>query len=278
MIIFKEQKELKKHLTKLNNSLIGFVPTMGALHQGHISLIKMSNKSCSITICSIYVNPTQFNNPNDFLNYPKTIEDDIKILQENNCDILYCPENTDLYKANEKPGEYNFNGIELYLEGKYRPGHFNGVATIVEKLLNVIKPQKIFFGEKDLQQLMIIKTLVKQKNILTEVIGCPTIREENGLAKSSRNQHLSKIDREHCGVIYKQLTDFKHLFYKMDLGELKKQIITNITSRNKIKIEYLELVNLDTFEPDETPSKKVKYAVCIAVSVSGVRLIDNIIL
>ena len=278
MIIFKEQKELKKHLTKLNNSLIGFVPTMGALHQGHISLIKESNKTCNITICSIYVNPTQFNNTDDFLNYPKTIKDDIKILQENNCDILYCPENTDLYKANEKPNEYRFNGIELYLEGKYRPGHFNGVATIVEKLLNVIKPQKIFFGEKDLQQLMIIKTLVKQKNILTEVIGCPTIREENGLAKSSRNQHLSKIDREHCGVIYKQLTDFKHLFYKMDLGELKKQIITNITSRNKIKIEYLELVNLDTFEPDETPSKKVKYAVCIAVSVSGVRLIDNIIL
>ena len=278
MIIFKEQEELKKHLAKLNNSLIGFVPTMGALHQGHISLIKKSNNTCNTTICSIYVNPTQFNNTDDFLNYPKTIKDDIKILQDNNCDILYCPENTDLYKANEKPGEYNFNGIELYLEGKYRPGHFDGVATIVEKLLNIINPQKIFFGEKDLQQLMIIKTLVKQKNILTEVVGCPTIREENGLAKSSRNQHLSKIDREHCGVIYKQLINFKHLFNEMDLSELKKQIIINITSRNKIKIEYLELVNLDTFEPDETPSKKVKYAVCIAVSISGVRLIDNIIL
>ena len=278
MIIFKEQKELKKHLTKLNNSLIGFVPTMGALHQGHISLIKESNKTCNITICSIYVNPTQFNNTDDLLNYPKTIKDDIKILQESGCDILYCPENTDLYVANEKANKYRFNGVELYLEGEHRPGHFDGVATIVEKLLNIINPQKIFFGEKDLQQLMIIKTLVKQKNILTEVIGCPTIREENGLAKSSRNQHLSKIDREHCGVIYKQLTDFKHLFYKMDLGELKKQIITNITIRKKIKIEYLELVNLDTFEPDETPRKKVKYAVCIAVSISGVRLIDNIIL
>ena len=278
MIIFKEQQELKKYLTKLSNSLIGFVPTMGALHEGHISLIKKSNKSCNITICSIYVNPTQFNNPDDFLNYPKTIKDDIKILQENNCDILYCPENDDLYKVNKNPGEYRFNGIEIYLEGEHRPGHFDGVATIVEKLLKIINPQKIFFGEKDLQQLMIIKTLVKQKNILTEVVGCPTIREENGLAKSSRNQHLSKIDREHCSVIYKQLLDFKYLFKKMDLGELKKQIITNITSRNKIKIEYLELVNLDTFEPDETPSKKVKYAVCIAVSISGVRLIDNIIL
>ena len=278
MIIFKEQKELKKHLTKLNNSLIGFVPTMGALHEGHISLIKKSNNTCNITICSIYVNPTQFNNTDDFLNYPKTINNDIKILKESSCDILYCPENTDLYKANEKANKYRFNSVELYLEGEHRPGHFDGVATIVEKLLNIINPQKIFFGEKDLQQLMIIKTLVKQKNILTEVVGCPTIREENGLAKSSRNQHLSKIDREHCGVIYKQLINFKHHFNEMDLSELKKQIITNITCRNKIKIEYLELVNLDTFEPDETPSKKVKYAVCIAVSISGVRLIDNIIL
>ena len=164
MIIFKEQKELKKYLTKLNNSLIGFVPTMGALHQGHISLIKESNKSCNVTICSIYVNPTQFNNADDLLKYPKTIKDDIKILQENKCDILYCPEDNDLYKVNEKRIEYRFNGIELYLEGKYRPGHFNGVATIVEKLLNIINPQKIFLGEKDLQQLMIIKNLVTQKN------------------------------------------------------------------------------------------------------------------
>ena len=278
MIIFKEQKELKKHLTKLNNSLIGFVPTMGALHQGHISLIKESNKTCNITICSIYVNPTQFNNTDDFLNYPKTIEDDIKILQESGCDILYCPENTDLYVANEKANKYRFNGVELYLEGEHRPGHFDGVATIVEKLLNIINPQKIFFGEKDLQQLMIIKTLVKQKNILTEVVGCPTIREENGLAKSSRNQHLSKIDREYCGIIYKQLLNFKNLFKKIDLSELKNQIITNITNDNKIKIEYLELVNIDTFEPDEITRKNVNYAVCIAVSVSGIRLIDNIIL
>ena len=278
MIIFKKQKELKKHLTKLNNSLIGFVPTMGALHQGHISLIKSSNKSCNVTICSIYVNPTQFNNPNDFLNYPKTIKDDIKILQENNCDILYCPEDSDLDKANEKPKEYKFKGIELYLEGKYRPGHFNAVATIVEILLNIINPQKIFLGEKDLQQLIIIKNLVMQKNILTEVIGCPTIREENGLAKSSRNQHLSKIDREHCGVIYKQLIDFKNQYKKMNLNELKNQIITSITNGNKIKIEYLELVNLETFESVEAYHKNIKYAACIAVTISGVRLIDNIIL
>ena len=278
MIIFKKHKELKKYLAKLNNSLIGFVPTMGALHQGHISLIKKSNKSCNITICSIYVNPTQFNNTDDFLNYPKTIKDDIKILQDNNCDILYCPENTDLYKANEKPKKYNFNGIELCLEGEHRPGHFDGVATIVEKLLNIINPQKIFFGEKDLQQLMIIKTLVKQKKKLTEVIGCPTVREENGLAKSSRNQHLSKIDREYCGIIYKQLLNFEKLLKKMDLSDLKNQIITNITNSKKIRIEYLELINLDTFQSVTTHHHNIKYAVCIAVSVSGIRLIDNIIL
>jgi len=278
MIILKEQKELKIYLAKLNSNSIGFVPTMGALHQGHMSLIKKSNKSCDVTICSIYVNPTQFNNADDLLKYPKTIKDDIKILQENKCDILYCPEDDDLYKVNEKRIEYRFNGIELYLEGKYRPGHFNGVATIVEKLLNIINPQKIFLGEKDLQQLMIIKNLVMQKNLLTEVIGCPTIREENGLAKSSRNQHLSKIDREHCGVIYKQLLAFKHLFKKKDLSELKNQIIINITNGNKINIEYFELINMDTFESVEAYHKNIKYAVCIAVTISGVRLIDNIIL
>jgi pantoate--beta-alanine ligase len=278
MIIFKEQKELKKYLSKLNNRIIGFVPTMGALHQGHISLIKESNKSCNVTICSIYVNPTQFNNADDLLKYPKTIKDDIKILQENKCDILYCPEDDDLYKLNERCGEYRFNGIELYLEGQYRPGHFNGVATIVEKLLNIINPQKIFLGEKDLQQLMIIKNLVTQKNLLTEVIGCPTIREKNGLAKSSRNQHLSKIDREHCGVIYKQLLAFKQLFKKMVLSELKKQIIINITDGNRINIEYFELINIDTFESVEAYHKNIKYAACIAVTISGVRLIDNIIL
>jgi pantoate--beta-alanine ligase len=168
--------------------------------------------------------------------------------------------------------------LSFHLEGKYRPGHFNGVATIVEKLLNIINPQKIFLGEKDLQQLMIIKNLVMQKNILTEVIGCPTIREENGLAKSSRNQHLSKIDREHCGVIYKQLIEFKNQYKKMNLNELKNQIITSITNGNKIKIEYLELVNLDTFESVKAYHKNIKYAVCIAVTISNVRLIDNIIL
>ena len=278
MIILKEQKELKKYLAKLNSNSIGFVPTMGALHQGHISLIKKSNKSCNITICSIYVNPTQFNNTDDLLKYPRTMKDDIKILQKNRCDILYCPEDNDLYKVNEKRIEYRFNGIELYLEGKYRPGHFNGVATIVEKLLNIINPQKIFLGEKDLQQLMIIKNLVKQKHLLTEVIGCPTIREQNGLAKSSRNQHLSKIDRQYCGIIYKQLLAFKHLFRKMDLSELKNQIIINITNGNKINIEYFELINMDTFESVEAYHKNIKYAVCIAVTISGVRLIDNIIL
>ena len=278
MIIFKEQKELIKYLAKLNNRTIGFVPTMGALHQGHMSLIKKSNKLCNITICSIYVNPTQFNNTNDLLNYPRTIKDDIKILQENKCDILYCPEDDDLYKANEKSGEFRFNGIELYLEGKYRPGHFNGVATIVEKLLNIINPQKIFLGEKDLQQLMIIKNLVTQKNLLTEVIGCPTIREQNGLAKSSRNQHLSQTDREYSGIIYKQLLNFKNLYKKMDLNELKNQIIINITNGNKIKIEYFELVNLDTFQIEKTFQNNKNYAVCIAITISGIRLIDNIIL
>jgi len=252
MIIFNNQKELKEHLSKVKNSLIGFVPTMGALHQGHISLISKSKALCDITVCSIYVNPKQFNKSDDFLNYPKKIKDDIKLLEKNNCNILYSPEDIDL--------------------------HFNGMATIVEKLLNIVKPQMVFFGEKDLQQLMIIKELVKQNNISTKVIGCPIIREKNGLAKSSRNQHLSKTDRESCGIIYKQLLLFNNLFKKTDLEVLKKQIITNITSNKKIEIEYLEFVNLDTFQIENDIKNNMNYACCIAVSISGVRLIDNIIL
>ena len=278
MIILNKQKELKEHLSKLKISLIGFVPTMGALHQGHISLISKSKALCDITVCSIYVNPTQFNKSDDFLNYPKKIKDDIQLLEKNNCDILYSPDDVDLYKRDETAKNYNFNGIELSLEGKYRPGHFNGMATIVEKLLNIVKPQMVFFGEKDLQQLIIIKELVKQNNISTKVIGCPIIREKNGLAKSSRNQHLSKTDREYCGVIYKQLLLFNNLFKKTDLEVLKKQIITNITSNKKIEIEYLELVNLDTFQIENDIKNNMNYACCIAVSISGVRLIDNIIL
>jgi len=193
MIIFKEKKKLADYIaSKINSHTIGLTATMGALHEGHISLIKESKKKCDISICSIFINPKQFNNLNDFIKYPKTTESDLKLLEESKCDIVYMPKSEDLYEKNEKTIKYEFNNLEKYLEGKYRPNHFNGVAMIIEKLFKLIRPTHAFFGEKDLQQLLIIKQLVKKNRMDIRIIGCPTIRDNKGLAMSSRNTLLSR--------------------------------------------------------------------------------------
>ena len=202
MHIFKEKNQLIKFLSNNNKYVnIGFIPTMGSIHEGHLSLIKESQKKCDLTVCSIYVNPTQFNDKKDYENYPKDIDSDLKKLNKIKCDVVYTPKSNDFYNKNEVAENYNFNSLENNLEGKCRPGHFHGVATIVEKLLKIVKPKYAFFGEKDLQQLSIIKQLVKDKNINTVIIGCETIREKNGLAKSSRNKLLSKSNMEKSAAI-----------------------------------------------------------------------------
>ena len=193
MKIFNNQKELKTFLANIETSLsTGFVPTMGALHGGHLKLISESKKECDITICSIFINPTQFNSNTDLENYPKTIGDDLEQLEKTHCDIVYIPKTNDLYAKNEKAKEFDFGTLSNTMEGKFRKGHFNGMATVVEKFFNIIKPTKAFFGNKDLQQLQIVKALVKQMDSDITIIGVPTIREKSGLAKSSRNIRLSK--------------------------------------------------------------------------------------
>lgn len=278
MNIFKEKNQLIKFLSnQKQNIIIGFVPTMGSLHQGHLSLIKESQKKCDLTVCSIYVNPTQFNDKTDFKNYPKDLNKDLKLLDNVKCDVVYTPKNNDLYNKNEVAKKYDFKSLGNDLEGKYRPGHFNGVATIVEKLLNIIKPQYAFFGQKDLQQLSIIKQLVNDKNINTEIIGCKTIREKNGLAKSSRNKLLSKSDFEISTSIYKQLLFCKRNFEKIPLKEIRSHVLSNLKS-DGFKIDYFEFIDLKTFTIQKEKIKGIKYAACVAVIISGVRLIDNIIL
>ena len=278
MNIFKEKNQLIKFLSnQKQNIIIGFVPTMGSLHQGHLSLIKESQKKCDLTVCSIYVNPTQFNDKTDFKNYPKDLNKDLKLLDNVKCDVVYTPKNNDLYNKNEVAKKYDFKSLGNDLEGKYRPGHFNGVATIVEKLLNIIKPQYAFFGQKDLQQLSIIKQLVNDKNINTEIIGCKTIREKNGLAKSSRNKLLSKSDFELSASIYKQLLFCKRNFEKIPLKEIRSHVLSNLKS-DGFKIDYFEFIDLKTFAIQKEKIKGIKYAACVAVIISGVRLIDNIIL
>ena len=278
MHIFKEKNQLIKFLSNNNKYVnIGFIPTMGSIHQGHLSLIKESQKKCDLTICSIYINPTQFNDKKDYENYPKDINSDLKKLNNIKCDVVYTPKSNDFYDKKEVAENYNFNSLDNNLEGKHRPGHFNGVATIVEKLLKIVKPKYAFFGEKDLQQLSIIKQLVKDKNINTVIIGCETIREKNGLAKSSRNKLLSKSNMEKSAAIYQQLLFCKKNFNAIPLHDLKNQVLKKLKKLG-FKIDYFEFIDLKTFSIQIEKRSGIKYAACIAVIISEVRLIDNIIL
>ncbi len=278
MQIFKTKKTLSKKLNEIrNNKKIGFVPTMGSLHEGHISLIKESLKTCDITICSIFINPTQFNNTNDFQNYPKSLNEDLIKLKKNNCDIAYTPDVDDLYAENETSKEYNFGNITKVMEGKYRPGHFNGVATVVEKFFHIIKPKKAFFGEKDLQQLQIIKKLVNQKKINIDIIGMPTIRQKNGLAKSSRNKLLSAEEKKEAAAIYQSLLYSKNNI-NIGIPALKKYITKEINSKKNIKIEYVEFVELKNMNKIKKFNNKITCAICVAAYINKIRLIDNIIL
>lgn len=278
MLEFFDKKSLTKHLTNIRkNKSIGFVPTMGALHEGHIALIKNSKQESDITVCSIFINPTQFNNNNDFINYPKNTDKDLSLLKKNNCDIVYIPKVEDLYTKSEDSKTYNFNGLETVMEGKHRPGHFNGVATIVEKLFNIIKPEKAFFGEKDLQQLQIVKELVKKMKANTIIKSIPTVRELSGLAKSSRNELLTQAQKEEASVIYKTLLYCKQN-KQIPIKELKKHAIDKIIGNKSVKLEYIEFVNLETMQPIKSWKGVNKNAICIAAYINKVRLIDNIIL
>ena len=277
MQIFQHKKNLKTCLYKLydEKKTIGFVPTMGAIHKGHLKLILESKKKCDITICSIFINPTQFNNKKDFANYPKTLSQDIKLLAKSLCDILYCPDVDDLYDR-IITNTYNFNSLTQYMEGVFRPGHFNGMATVVEKLLKIIKPDLAFFGQKDLQQLQIVKTLVAQMNCKTKIVGVNTYREKNGLAKSSRNKLLTTEQKRLASNIFKSLVyckENKHL----SIENLKNYVQSNL-EKYKIELEYVEFVEIQSMTPVDSLSKGKKIAICIAAYLDDVRLIDNIIL
>jgi pantoate--beta-alanine ligase len=278
MQIFKTKRLLSKELDKIRgHKKIGVIPTMGCLHKGHISLIKESLKICDVTICTIFINPTQFNNITDFQNYPTSLKEDLIKLEEINCDIIYAPDTNDLYDQNETVKEYMFGDITKIMEGKYRPGHFNGVATIVEKLFHIINPQKAFFGEKDLQQLQIVKKLVNQKKLNIDVIGLPTIREKNGLAKSSRNQLLSEKEKKEATLIYRSLLYCKENMH-LGIHKLKKNVTKQINSNKHINLEYIEFVETKDMKRIEKFDDNKSNAICIAAYVNEIRLIDNIIL
>jgi pantoate--beta-alanine ligase len=275
---FTTKTELIAYLSKITKEkTIGFVPTMGVLHQGHLSLIEESNKKCDITVCSIFVNPAQFNNANDLVNYPNTINADLEKLERLACDAVYIPAIEDLYEKGETAKEFDFGSLTTSMEGEFRPGHFNGMTTIVEKLFNIIQPTIAFFGQKDLQQLQIVKALVRQMKSTIKIEGVPTIREENGLAKSSRNKLLSERAKKETSLIYSCLNYCKNN-NKKEITELKYYIQNQFDQHKNLKLEYAEIVALNTMQPIEKWGEENESAICIAAYHSGVRLIDNIIL
>ncbi len=278
MIIIDNKKTLQEEISKLKLSgkTIGFVPTMGALHNGHLSLIEASNKACDITISSIFVNPTQFNDKEDYNNYPQTFNTDKELLKNANCDIIFAPTQAEMYPQKDLR-EFDFGNLGEVMEGAHRPGHFNGVAQIVSKLFDAVPAHKAFFGQKDYQQYVIIKDLVKQFNYNIEIISCPIIREENGLAMSSRNQRLSESEKEIASNIFKILSWTKENYLDYSVCDLKNIVNSKFSKIAGLEIEYFDIVDNQTLETIKSWENNRKIIACTALFCGNVRLIDNIV-
>lgn len=279
MIIFKEKNKLQNHLKTGINGIktIGFVPTMGALHNGHLSLIKKSLASNDLTVVSIFVNPTQFNNLEDLEKYPRTLECDIKKIESiSNEIIIYHPSEVDIYDNMILSDKFNFGKIAKKMEGKFRPGHFDGVGTVVEKLFQAVQPTNAYFGEKDFQQLLIIKKLVEIKKINVNIIPCEIYREPNGLAMSSRNERLSIEERYQAKIIYETLLQVKEKFDSKSVKTINEWVVKQFDKQTLFSLEYFEITDETTLESVKRKVKNKKYRAFIAVFVNNIRLIDNI--
>lgn len=281
MLSFDNKSALIKHLDSYNRlkTTVGFVPTMGALHAGHLSLIAKSLQDNEITVVSIFVNPTQFNNLNDLQNYPRTLENDVQIISTISDKVLvYAPSADDVYDGQATATAFNFDGLENQMEGKFRPGHFDGVGTVVSKLFDIIKPTNAYFGEKDFQQLQIIKKLVTKFKIQTNIIACPVFREQNGLAMSSRNERLTKLQRANGKIIYETLLEAKTLFTQSSANMVAKFVCKKFDCQTDFKLEYFEIASENDLLTCKHKSKNKKYRAFVAVFADNVRLIDTVAL
>jgi len=255
---------------------VGFVPTMGALHQGHLNLVSRSCHENDISGCSIFVNPIQFNNQEDLTKYPRTLETDLQLLEQTGCDLVFVPSVEEMYPrpVDEK---YDFGNLERVMEGEHRPGHFNGVAVVVKKLFDIFQPDRAYFGEKDFQQLRIIQLLVELETIPVEIVPCPTVRETDGLAMSSRNRRLSAAERAAAPEIYKTLLRAKELAKIIPIPELR-EISTAWLENKGFKVDYFELADSITLKPVKNWEEAPGVVACVAAFLGNVRLIDNMIL
>ena len=262
---------------KTANSTIGFVPTMGALHQGHLALMQRSLKENDDTVVSIFVNPTQFNNPEDLAKYPRTLEEDVKKMRVlNDKIILYAPSVEDIYEGNTVSQDFDFDGLENQMEGKFRPGHFNGVGTIVKRLFEIVTPTNAYFGEKDFQQLQIVKKMVEKNHMPVNVVGCPIFREDNQLAMSSRNERLTAEERKEAAIIYKILTEAKEIFKTKSPEETIEFVENSFKDNERFDLEYFVIADESTLLPIDHKREGKNYRAFIAVFVNSIRLIDTI--
>ena len=279
MKVFQSKKELKKRLKKLkeNGKSIGFVPTMGALHEGHLALVKNSLRDNDSTVVSIFVNPTQFDNPDDLTHYPRTFEQDRQMLENLYHDIIiYHPNAEDFYDGNIQSDKFDFDGLEHEMEGKHRQGHFDGVGTVVKKLFEIVQPNRAYFGEKDFQQLQIIKKLVEKEKMLIEIVPVPIYRESDGLAMSSRNRRLTPKHRASAPFIHQVLEQSEIIFATENIETTKKFVYDSINAHPFLDIGYFEIADEKTLKPANEKKSGNKYRGFIVVYAGDIRLIDNV--
>ena len=278
MKVFKTQKKLRTYFKEFysENTTIGFVPTMGALHKGHVSLIEESLRNNDITIASIFVNPTQFNKKEDLENYPRTIKSDLNLLEKVHCDVVFIPSVSEIYTNNISASHFNFDGLESQMEGRFRKGHFNGVGTIVKKLFEILQPTNAYFGEKDFQQLQIVRKMAEKNHLPVAVVGCATFREDDGLAMSSRNKRLTDDERNAASIIYKILKKTAEKTQTQSIDDIKKWVSNEFKKHSFFELEYFVIAEEETLENATILSPKKQYRAFIAVYANTIRLIDNI--
>ncbi len=275
----KREIQQKVALLKKEQQTIGFVPTMGALHQGHMALVARALKENDFVIVSVFVNPTQFNNPEDLRKYPRSLEEDVALLNKlSNEIIVFAPEPNELYGSAIVAKIYDFEGLELEMEGKHRPGHFDGVGTVLKHFFTIVDPTNAYFGEKDFQQLQIVRKMVEIEQMTVKIVGCPIYREENGLALSSRNKRLTTEQKEAAPLIYKTLSQALRDFGTKSVIEIKENVFSAIEATPLLELEYFEIVDAKTLNIATTKETDIKYRAFIAVYAGEVRLIDNIAL
>lgn len=280
MRLFQTISELRPYLQqkRCEGEKIGLIPTMGALHEGHLSLVKQSKAQGDLAVASIFVNPTQFNNPEDLEKYPRNLDRDLEMLTTAGCDAVFAPNAKEMYP---EPASLriDFGSLESELEGKFRPGHFAGVGLVVSKLFNIVQPDQAYFGQKDLQQYYVIEKLVNQLSFPIRLHRVPIMREAHGLAMSSRNERLSEADRQESGLLYKALQAARERLLADDnISQARALVHELINSSARLELEYFEVIDVRDFKPLKKVNDQAFTALCIAAEIGQVRLIDNLLL